>query len=335
MHCKSKKLELCEYIICTTLFQKAKIIPVGSVEYLDMYSLDLEEFLWASGVDGSIIEELRSYYEKREPVPYGIHTAMMAYLRKYMVIGGMPETVNTFINTGDYYEADKVQRRIFRDYIADIARYSEPEIKIKAEKCYRSIPYQLIKDNHKFQYSVVEHHGNAKKFGTSIDWLINANMAFPILNVSKIEYPLETYAMDDNLRLYHTDIGMLICSYDFSLKKALLEDEDFSDESLKNPVLKSAKGGLYEALVADLLIKSGHKKLFFYRNEPGTLEMEFLLSGHNGVIPVEVKAGRTGTKSLNTILKKEDILFGYKLADQNVGLKNKKITIPLYMTMFI
>ena len=309
--------------------------PVGSVEYLDMFSLDFEEFLWASGVDSSVIDELRSYFIRREPVPYGIHAAMMTYLKKYMVIGGMPETVNAFISSGDYYEADRVQRRIYRDYIADIARYAEPEIKIKAEKCYRSIPYQLSKDNHKFQYSVVEHRGNAKKFGSSIDWLINANMAFPVLNVGKTEYPLEAYALDDNLRLYNTDIGMLVCTYDFSLKKALLEDADFFEEPLSNPVLKAAKGGLYEALIADMLIKSGREKLFFYRNEAGTVEMEFLLSGQAGVVPVEVKAGRNGTKSLNSILKNDSIPFGYKLADQNVGFKDKKITLPLYMAMFI
>ena len=309
--------------------------PVGSVEYMDMHSLDFEEFLWASGVDCSIMDELRSYYERREPVPYGIHTAMMGYLKKYMVIGGMPETVNAFIASGDYVEADRVQRRIYRDYLADIARYADADIKIKAEKCYRSIPYQLVKENHKYQYSVVEHHGTAKKFGSSIDWLINANMAFPVLNVSKLEYPLEAYALDDNVRLYNTDIGMLICTYDVSLKKALLEDEDFYDRALTDPVLKAAKGGLYEALVADMLIKSGHEKLFFYRNEPGTVEMEFLVSGRDGVVPVEVKAGRNGTKSLNALLKKDDIRFGYKLADQNVGINDKKITLPLYMAMFL
>ncbi|MDO5444725.1 MAG: AAA family ATPase [Eubacteriales bacterium] len=309
--------------------------PVGSVDYLSMHALDFEEFLWAVGVSGEIIEQLRFCFHEKTPVPYAVHSKMMEYLRQYMVTGGMPEVVEKFVTEHDYYAADVIQRRIYRDYLADIARYADPNIKIKAEKCFRSIPLQLSKENHKFQYSVVEHRGNAKKFESSLDWIVNADMAAPVMNVSRVEYPLAAYAIDDNLRLYNTDIGFLICTYDFSLKKALLEDEDFFDSTLANPVLKTAKGGLYEALVADMLIKNGHEDLFFFRNEPGTVELEFLLNSPSGVLPVEVKAGRSGTKSLNSLLKNEDILFGYKLADQNVGIKDKKITLPLYMAMFI
>lgn len=309
--------------------------PVGSVEYLDMHSLDFEEFLWALGIDEEIIMQLRKYYDEKTAVPYGIHSKMMAYLRQYLVLGGMPEVVNTFITERDYYAADAVQRRIYRDYLADIARYADPNIKIKAEKCYKSIPLQLSKENHKFQYSVVEHKGNAKKFESSLDWIINADMVAPVLNVSKVEYPLSAYAIDDNIRLYNTDIGLLICTYDFSIKKALLEDEDFFDKALANPVLKTAKGSIYEALVADMLIKAGNSSIFFYRNDSGTVEIEFLLDKPFGALPIEVKAGRNGTKSLNSVLKNEDILFGIKFADQNVGIKDRKITLPIYMAIFL
>ena len=309
--------------------------PVGSVYYLDMYSLDFEEFLWALGIDDDIIASLRKCYDQRDPVPYGIHRRIMTYLHQYMVIGGMPEVVDQFVKEQDYHAADMIQRRIYRDYLADIARYADPNIKIKAEKCFRSIPLQLNKENHKFQYSVVEHRGNAKKFESSLDWIINANMAVPVCNVSKVEYPLAAFAIDDNIRLYNTDIGLLICTYDYSLKKALLEEEDFFDKALDNPVLKTAKGGLYEALIADMLIKGRHSNIFFYRNEPGTVEIEFLIEKAFGVLPIEVKAGRNGTRSLNTILKNEDIKYGLKLADQNIGVSEKKITMPLYMAIFI
>lgn len=309
--------------------------PVGSVDYLDMYALDFEEFLWASGISEETISLLRRCFEEKTAVPYGIHKKMMEYLRRYMVIGGMPEVVNEFAGGNDYAAADAAQRRIYRDYLADIARYADPNIKIKAEKCFRSIPLQLSKENHKFQYSVVEHKGNAKKFGSSLDWIINANMAFPVLNVSKVEYPLSAYALDDNLRLYNTDIGLLVCTYDYSLKRALLEDDDFFDQALSNPVLKTAKGGLYEALVAEMLKKNGHSDIYFFRNEQGTVEIEYLFDSPDGIVPVEVKAGRNKTKSLNSVLKKEEIRFGYKLADQNVGVKDKKVTLPLYMAMFL
>lgn len=309
--------------------------PVGSVDYLDMHALDFEEFLWARRVDEETIALLRRCFEERTAVPAAVHNRLMAYLRQYLVIGGMPEVVSAFAEEGDYLAADAVQRRIYRDYLADIARYADPNIKIKAEKCYRSIPLQLSKENHKFQYSVVEHKGNAKKFESSLDWIVQAYMAVPVLNVARTEYPLAAHAMEDNIRLYPTDIGLLIATFDYSLKKALLEDTDFSDQGLSSPVLKTAKGGLYEALVAEMLLKAGHPNLFFYRNEPGTVEMEFLIEGPEGVVPIEVKAGRNGTRSLNSLLRQEDIRSGYKLADQNVGLADKKITLPLYMTMFL
>lgn len=309
--------------------------PVGSVEYLDMFSLDFEEFLWALGIGEDIISQLRVCFNEKKKVPSGVHTKMMEYLRKYLVVGGMPEVVNAFASEQDHAAADAVQRRIYRDYLADIARYAAPDIKIKAEKCFRSIPFQLTKPNHKFQYSVVEHRGNAKKFESSLDWIINAGMAFPVMNVSRVEYPLAAYAMDDNLRLYNTDIGLLICTYDYSIKRALLADGDFFDGAGRDLVLRIAKGGIYEALAAEMLIKAGHAKLFFFRNEPGTVEIEFMMDGPSGVIPVEVKAGRSGTRSLNSILKNEEILFGYKMADQNIGAADKKITLPLYMLMFL
>lgn len=315
------------------IYNRVTSYPVGSIEYIDMTALDFREFLWAVGIDDDMIELVRGYFTERREVPLAIHNQMMSYLRQYMVVGGMPEVVSTFLEERDYFAADQVQKRIYRDYLADIARYAEPAIKIKAENCYKSIPFQLSKENHKFQYSQVERKGNARKFETSIDWILNAYMAVAVPNVSYVEYPLEAHAIENNFRLYPSDIGLLIGMYDFSLKKAILNDN--VDEIPSDLVLRTAKGGLYEALAADILIKSGHRKLFFYRNKAGTVELEFLLERPEGVIPVEIKAGRKGTKSLNNILKKDEIRWGYKLSSQNVGVVDKKVTMPLYMVMFI
>lgn len=314
-------------------YNRATSFPVGAVEYLDMTALDFEEFLWALGIDGDTINHVKQYYENMEKVPEGIHRAMRQNLAKYTIIGGMPEVVNRFLENEDYYEADLTQKRIYRDYLADIARFAKPEIKIKAEACYKSIPSQLNKDNHKFQYGMVEKKGTARKFESSVDWLLNANMAVAVHNVSFIEYPLTDHKMEDSFRLYMTDIGLFIGTYDYSLKAQILND--VMDDKTDNVILKTAKGGIYEALVCDILYKNKHKDLFFYRNESGTAELEFLFNGPDGVVPLEVKAGRSGTKTLNNILKKEDIKLGYKISAQNVGISEKKITLPLYMAMFL
>ncbi len=307
--------------------------PVGYVEYMDMYSLDFEEFLWANGIDEVQIQSLNEHFKSRKPLPQFQHEKMMEYLRLYMVIGGMPEVVNTYIQTQNLSEADRIQRTIYRDYLYDIARFAVSDVKVKAENCYKTIPLQLAKENHKFQYKIVEHKGTARKFKSSIDWLENAHFVKAVYNLSEISYPPEAYMKEDNFRLYPSDIGLLICYYDFELKKAILEDKNF--ETLPpSLLLKTAKGGLYEALAADFLIKRGYQHLFFYKPND-SLEIEFIITNGEGIIPIEIKAGRTKTRSLDTLLQKDELRVGYKMSSQNIGVNGKKVTMPLYMLMFM
>lgn len=314
-------------------YNRVTSFPVGYVEYLDMYALDFEEFLWAMHVGEDIIRHVREHFENLTPVEDLLHEKFMGCLRQYMALGGMPEVVSAFQEKADYRAANEVQKRIYRDYLSDIARFAQPSEKLKAERCYRSIPAQLMKENHKFQYGVVENKGTARKFENSVDWLESAHLTVSVKNVNTVEYPLKLYEMQDSFRLYTTDIGLLVCTFDYSLMQAILEDgQEGESEHL---ILKTAKGGLYEALVADILTKSGHKDLHFYRNDAAKAEVEFLIEGKDGTVPIEVKAGRNKTKSLDNLLKKESIRKGYKLAKQNVGEEGKKITLPLYMAMWI
>ena len=312
-------------------YNRTTSFPVGYVEYLDMYSLDFEEFLWAMKVEEDIIEHVKGHFENLTEVEEVIDKKFTQFLRQYMALGGMPEVVATFQEESDYRRANEIQKRIYRDYLADIARFALPSEKLKAEKCYRSIPSQLMKDNHKFQYGIVESKGTARKFENSVDWLFSAHMVVDVKNVGYVEYPLQLHEIDDNFRLYPTDIGLLISTFDYSIIPAILEDEEESSHI----ILKTAKGGLYEALIADILFKRGYDKLHFYRNEAGTAEMEFLIEDETGVVPVEVKAGKKKAKTLDNLLKKEDLVKGYKLANQNVGVVGKKITLPLYMAIWI
>ena len=314
-------------------YKQAASFPVGAVDYLDMTSLDFEEFLWAMQIDGDVLSDVQTFFTEKKAVPPGIHRKMTEYLRQYMVIGGMPEVVQKFADTQSYLEADMIQRNIYRSYITDIAHYAPPDVKIKAEKCYKTIPLQLTKENHKFQYKTVESKGTARKFETSIDWLVNAYMAYPVCNVSAVEYPLKAHVKEDNFRIYMNDIGLLISTYDYEMKNVLLHD-GMLEEKPENLVMRVAKGGLYEALAADILLKSG-KELYFYRNDAGTIELEFFFETAEGIIPVEIKAGKSSTASLNRILEIGSIPYGYKLSSQNVGVSGKKITLPLYMLMFL
>ena len=314
-------------------YKQASSFPVGYVDFYDMTALDFEEFLWALGIEPSFLLSLRSSFDSRTPVPKAIHEKMLDLLRRYIAVGGMPEVVATFAETGDYAAADRLQRQIYRAYLNDIAHYAPPQIRIKAERCYASIPSQLSKENHKFQYKTVEEKGTARKFETSIDWLTGAFVASPVRNVSAIEFPLKAYAKEDNFRLYMNDIGLLISTYPYELKRAVLEDRTL-EESSPNFMLKVAKGGIYEALAADLLMKKGYP-LYFFRNDSGSVEIEFLLENADGIIPIEIKDGRSTSASLNRILQMDHIPYGYKLASQNCGVSGKKITLPLYMLLFL
>jgi hypothetical protein len=177
-------------------------------------------------------------------------------------------------------------------------------------------------------YSVVEKGGAARKYGSSIDWLEGAYLIRKIYNISGYDIPLISKRIDDNFRIYPTDIGLLVGMYDNSVKELILHP---TAEKLNSMV----KGGLYEAVIADMLIKNGHKNIYFRKDEASSFEIEFFIENKEGVIPIEVKSGRSRSKSLDNILKKDEIPYGYKLIDGNVGVSEKKITLPLYMAIFL
>ena len=308
--------------------------PVGNVELMYMYALDFQEFLWAEGLKEEHMDELRSCFDQKKPVPMAFHQRMSQYLHTYMIVGGMPEVVQSFVDFHNLSMVHHLQQQIYQNYLFDIAHYASGTEKIKAEKCYRSIPMQLGKENHKFQYGVVEHKGTAAKFGSSIDWLKGSFLVRQVNSLKRLELPPDLYTDENNFRLYMTDIGLMIGTYQYEIKRALMEEKSLEEKS-GQLILGTAKGGLYEALAADFLIKQDIEKLYFFRDEKSTSEIEFLYLGKDGLVPIEIKAGKKRANSLARILQSEQIPYGFKLSSQNVGVNGKLITLPLYMMMFL
>lgn len=315
-------------------YKEESSFPVGYVKTIYMASLDFEEYLWARGIGGDVIQSLRECCIQRKTVPEALHLKMLQLLSEYMVIGGMPEIVQHFCDHQDLNEADGIQRQIYNDYISNIAHYAPPDIRIRTERCYRSIPAQLAKENHKFQYKIVEKGSTSTKYETCLDWLEKAYMVTKVRRVTTLGFPLDHYVEEDNFRLYPTDIGLLIAAYPYLVKGALLRDYRV-EEKPENLILGSAKGGLYEALAADLLRKRGYHELFYLKDLKSTREIEFFITNSDGIIPVEIKAGRNKANSLGHILENPFVPYGYKLSSQNVGISGKRITLPLYMLMFL
>lgn len=299
-------------------------LPVGYEEQITMYSLDFEEFLWAKGYNDDAIAYLKDFYISNKEVPKELNNKYLELFREFMIVGGMPEVVQTFIDTNNFQEASKIQGKILADYQDDISKHAKGQEKIKVRQCYDSIPKQLAKEYKKFQYSVVEKGKTSKKYGGSIKWLCDSSLVNKCSNVNEAYIPLLAYEMDDQFKLYLNDTGLLLYLYGPETKLAILN----------NTLKGNAKGGIYENIISELLLKRGYK-LYYYKTQNSSMEIEFVIEKNGEVIPIEVKAGNDSTPSLNSFINKYHPKVSYKFVNGNVGFLDGKKTLPHYMIMFI
>ena len=297
-------------------------VPTGYETFLMMYSLDFEEFLWAEGYENSI-PYLKEFFDKKEKVPSVLNDKFETLFREYMVVGGMPEVVSDYVENHDFTRVSAIQEKILENYRFDIAKHAKGAEKIKVRKCYDAIPKQLAKELTKFQYSTVEKGQTSKKYGGSVQWLKDSNLVNPCYNIHEPYLPLIANAYDEQFKLYINDTGLLCAMYGFEVKKAILE----------NTIKGNAKGGIYENIIDEMLVKKGHK-LYYYKPDDSN-ELEFLIEKNASVIPIEVKAGNTATKSLNRFIESYKPFIAYKLIDGNVGVDGVRLTLTHYMVMFI
>jgi predicted AAA+ superfamily ATPase len=304
-------------------YKEVPSYPVGYVEHLEMHSLDFEEFLWASGVPPGSVADIQAYFTNRKPVPAATHARMLELFKEYIVVGGMPRAVDEFVTTHNFARVLKIQRGILADYEDDIAKYADGAEKAKARACFLSIPRHLSKDYKKFQYSIVERGGTARKFGGSLMWLYDAGVINFCHNLSIPELPLEGNARSDAFKVYMRDTGLLM---------AMLEDG--SQEDVIDGNLGIYKGAIYENIIADVFGKLGKKLYYFEQN--GKLEIDFFIRWHKAAMAVEVKsADNTKAKSLKTVCQKYGVKQGIKLSAKNVGQTDAFDSLPLYMAMFL
>ena len=274
-------------------YKRASSYPVGYVDYLKLYGLDFEEFLWAMGISSEMVSFLKDSLSSKAIIPGAINSQMLSYYRQYIAIGGMPEVVQKYVDTKDFREVDKIQKNLLMGYQYDIAHYASAEEKVKAEKCYLSLSKQLLdKENHKFQYKEVEKGGRAQKYYSSIEWLIRADIIHLCRRVTDIKFDLDDYAKDDFFRAYTTDLSLLMAMKDFSIKQHIVE----------NTLTGSSKGGIYECAISDALYKKGYK-LYFYKNGTTKRELDFIIQNDGKVVPIEVKSSNNRANSLSLLMK--------------------------------
>lgn len=298
-------------------------VPVGYETQITMYSLDFEEFLWAYGYDENAISILRSYYESGDTIPESIHKKYEALFREFMVVGGMPEVVADFAEHKDFNRVNRIQSDIIQEYKDDISKHAKGKEKQLVRMCYEAVPKQLAKELKKFQYSTVEKGQTRRKYGGSVQWLKDSEIVNACYNIREPYLPLMANANDDQFKLYINDTGLLCCMYGFDTKLAILNDT----------IKGNARGGIYENIISECLIKRGYT-LYYYKPD-SEHEIEFLIEKNGDIVPVEVKAGNNPTASLNNFIDRFTPSLAYKLISGRNGQVGVKVTLPHYMVMFL
>lgn len=300
-------------------------IPVGYETVIDMHPLDFEEFCWANGMPETAIDLLRNCLNIETPIPAAIHSRMRSLLLEYAVVGGMPDAVQTFVDSRDMSSVLRIQRDIVRAYEDDMVKYAPTADKPLIKQCFQSIPRQLAKENKKFQYSLIKKGSTAARFAGSLQWVEDAGITVRCRNLSITELPLDGNAIEDQFKVYMADTGLFV---------SMLEDGTQFD--ILNGNLFGYKGAIFENLIADIFSKM-NRHLYYFRKDSG-LELDFVIRYKGQCTPVEVKATDGNAKSVKTVLKhpeKYHVESAIKLADLNLGRKDGILTLPLYMAFLL
>lgn len=303
------------------LREKHSSIPVGQEEFLDMYPMDFEEFLWACGIKESTITLLREHMDQLQPIPQALHTILRQRLLEYTVVGGMPEAVTTFLTTHDINQTLAIQKAIVDGYKSDMIHYARQEDQPCIRQCFESIPVQLSKENKKFQYSVVRHGGRSKDFAGSLQWIEDAGIVNRCYNLHITELPLDGNANPDVFKVYMSDTGLFVSMLDQGTQADILRGN-----------LLSYKGAIFENLMADILGKMG-RKLYYFHKDSG-LELDFLVRYKGQCTPIECKATTGNAQSLRTVMnhpEKYHVSQAIKVGDYNIGFANGVLTLPFYL----
>lgn len=290
--------------------------PVGKVESMTLYPLDFEEFLWANGEE-RLAQEIRSSFDTMAPLPEPLHQKAIELYRYYLIVGGMPACVQTFIDSGKLVLVPTVQNEIANNYVADMAKYATAGDTVKIRSCFDSIPAQLAKENKKFQYKVVQRGGSSALFGEAIEWLAQAGI---VLKCQKIDHgtnPIAVYADLSSFKLYMSDVGLLVMRSGLPIQTILTGEANLF------------MGSVTENYVAQALVSKGYS-LFYWTSEYSA-ELDFVLQKGAEIIGIEVKKGtKVHSKSLSLFIQKYKPAYSIRFSEKNFGRAENQLSIPLY-----
>lgn len=300
---------------------------VGYKEDYEMHSMDFEEFLWAKGYSDEFVEELYEHMHNLEPLSALQMDVMLELFRDYVIIGGMPEVVDTYIKNKNFSGTLGIQKQLLKDYEEDITKYVDGLDKAKVKAVYNHISTFLAKENKRFQITKIARNARNRDYIGCVEWLADAGIINVCYCMNQPELPLKGNYDPKLYKIYFKDTGLLIASL----------DEEAQEDLRANKNLGTYKGAIYENIVGDMLVKQGYQ-LYYYSNDRPAIEMDFFVRDADSLIPVEVKANDGATPSLNNLLKESkfpDIKYGIKLGYKNIGYNGKFYTFPYFLTFLL
>lgn len=292
--------------------------PVGKVNFLTLYPMSFFEYLEAFAEE--LLSEKIKSLNKIKPFAETIHEKLLQYFKKYLFLGGMPEVVQTYIDTKDISLSRKIQNEILEAYKRDFSKYTDKKNAIKISELWHSVPYQLAKENKKFKYKDVRKNARASTYEQTIEWLRKAGLINIAYNISVPKLPLSGYADLSKLKIYFLDVGLLGAMLNLS-SEIILKPTD---------LFKEYNGAFIENFIASELVVGGEKDLFYWTSKSDA-EVDFIIQQKNKIFPLEVKSG-TGRniKSLRSYEEKYKPDLIIRTSPRNFMQDKKFINIPLY-----
>ena len=305
-------------------------IPIGSIKILEMYPLDIEEFLIANGVEENVLEYLHNCLLKKQSPLKAVNDRIMELFKRYLITGGMPDAVNEFLSTRNVVKIREIQREIHNLYADDAAKYDESN-KLKIKRIYNLLPSVLAQKKKRLVFKDIENIRGvrSRNYIDEIDYLIDSGITLPTMAISNPKFPLVESVQQNLLKLYLNDVGILSgILYENNIKPIL---ENIDSINL---------GAIYECVVA-MELKSHGYKLFYYDNKKNG-EVDFLIDDYNSlsILPIEVKSGKDYTihSALSRFINVSDYNVKQGVVLSNSGEITEKegiIYLPVYMTMYL
>lgn len=304
-------------LLGVALHREQYSFPVGKVVVKMLYPLDFEEFLWATASkDAANI--IRTCYNSN--LSCSLHEHFMGQFRLYLCLGGMPNVINTYLQTHSFDEVDVVQRNIVDAYIADMAKYALPVDTVKIMSAYHSVPTQLAKENKKFQYKFIKSGARSNQYETAIDWLCASGIVIKCVRIRQGHYPLSVFSESGIFKIYMGDVGLLRSKLGIATQVILSDSQQ----------MNYFKGSLVENYVANALVSRGFE--CYYWESEGKAEVDFVIqTGGGECIPIEVKSSENvRSKSLNQYVMKYNPPYSIRISAKNFGFENEIKSIPHY-----